>query len=195
MLQIPVSKTKIIPPSRRPQLLTRKRLLDFMYEALDKKLTLVTAPAGYGKTSLLIDLINDEGGDWKNCWLALDELDQEPQRFAAYFIAAIQHQFPEFGKQSQSILENMKSFDQDMERLMVTLINEIVEYVNEFFVIILDDFHLLENIPSIKNFINRFIQLMPENCHLIISRSEEHTSELQSQSNLVCRLLLEKKKK
>ena len=43
----------------------------------------------------------------------------------------------------------MKSFDQDMERLMVTLINEIVEYVNELFVIILDDFHLLENIPSI----------------------------------------------
>ncbi|MFN3491747.1 MAG: tetratricopeptide repeat protein, partial [Anaerolineales bacterium] len=169
MSSIPISKTKIIPPSRRPQLLTRKRLLEFMYEALDKKLTLITAPAGYGKTSLLIDLIHDEGNEWKTCWLALDEVDREPQRFAAYFIASIAQQFPEFGKLSNEILDSMKSFDQDMERLLVTLINEILEHTSGLFVVILDDFHLVEEVQSIRNFVNRFIQLMPENCRLIIS--------------------------
>ncbi|MBX3036192.1 MAG: tetratricopeptide repeat protein [Anaerolineales bacterium] len=169
MSSIPISKTKIIPPSRRPQLLTRKRLLEFMYEALDKKLTLISAPAGYGKTSLLIDLIHDEGNEWKNCWLALDELDREPQRFAAYFIASISQQFKEFGKQSNDVLDNMKSFDQDMERLLVTLINELLEHTSGLFVVILDDFHLVEEVQSIRNFVNRFIQLMPENCNLIIS--------------------------
>ncbi|NJN79981.1 MAG: hypothetical protein HC797_05645 [Anaerolineales bacterium] len=168
MSSIPISKTKIIPPSRRPQLLKRKRLLDLMYEALDKKLTLLSAQAGYGKTSLLIDLMNDDN-EWKNCWLALDELDSEPQRFAAYFIASIKQQFPEFGKQSNDVLDHMSSFDKDMERLIVTLINELTESVNEFFVIILDDFHLVEESQPIINFVNRFIQLMPENCHLIIS--------------------------
>lgn len=169
MPSIPISKTKIIPPKRRKQLLTRKRLLEFMYEALDKKLTLISAPAGYGKTSLLIDLIHDEGNDWKYCWLALDEVDREPQRFATYFIASITQQFPEFGKQSNDVLENMKSFDQDMERLLVTMINELIENINELFIIMLDDFQLVEESESIKKFINRFVQLMPETCRLVIS--------------------------
>ncbi len=169
MSPIPVSKSKIIPPSRRPQLLTRKRLLEFMYEALDKKLTLLSAPAGYGKTSLLIDLIHDEGNDWKNCWLALDELDREPQRFASYFVASIAQQIPSFGTQSNDVLDNMSSFDENAERLLVTLINELIENTNDICVIILDDFHLVEGVTAITNFINRFVQLMPENCHLIIS--------------------------
>lgn len=169
MSPIPVSKSKVIPPSRRPQLLTRRRLLEFMYESLDKKLTLISAPAGYGKTSLLIDLIHDEGNDWKSCWLALDELDREPQSFAAYFIASIRQQFPEFGRQANDVLDTMKSFDRDMERLIVTLINELIENTNELCVIILDDFHLVEDVGTITNFVNRFVQLMPENCHLVIS--------------------------
>lgn len=169
MSSIPISKTKIIPPTRRPQLLLRKRLLELMYEALDKKLTLISAPAGYGKTSLLIELAHDEGNEWKICWLALDELDREPQRFAAYFIASLNQQFPEFGNQSNDVLDNMKSFDQDMERLLVTIINELLEHTAGLFVVILDDFHLVEDIPSIRSFINRFLQLMPENCHVVIS--------------------------
>lgn len=169
MSPIPVSKSKIIPPSRRPQLLTRKRLLEFMYEALDKKLTLISAPAGYGKTSLLIDLIHDEDNDWKTCWLALDELDREPQRFASYFVASIQRQFPEFGKQSNNALDRMKSFDHDMERFLVALINELMESTSEICIIIIDDFHLVEDVKAIINFINRFVQLMPENCRLVIS--------------------------
>ncbi|MBL8099458.1 MAG: tetratricopeptide repeat protein [Anaerolineales bacterium] len=169
MSPIPVSKSKVIPPSRRPQLLTRKRLLEFMYEALDKKLTLISAPAGYGKTSLLIDLIHDEDKDWKTCWLALDELDREPQRFASYFVASIAQQIPAFGAQSNDVLDSMSSFDGNAERLLVTLINELMESTNEICIIILDDFHLVEDVVAITTFINRFVQLMPENCHLVIS--------------------------
>ncbi|MBL8062332.1 MAG: tetratricopeptide repeat protein [Anaerolineales bacterium] len=167
MTSIPISKTKIIPPRRREELLERKRLLDMLFEAMEKKLVLVSAPAGYGKTSLLIDLVLNS--EYKCCWLSLDELDREPQRFAAYLTASIAQQFPGFGVQSNAVLEGMTSFEAGMERLTVSLVNEAFESIKEHFILILDDFHLLQDVTLIAEFLNRFIQLVDDNCHIVIS--------------------------
>ncbi len=153
-------------PARRPELLSRARLLDILYGRLDRRLIIVSAPAGYGKTSLLIDLAHQS--ELTFCWLALDALDSDPQRFISYLIAAIAERFPHFGGRARSVLNGLTSFEEGRESLLVTLVNEIHDEIPEHFVLVLDDFQFLDGVPSIQAFINRFVQLMDESCHLVL---------------------------
>lgn len=162
-----MTRTKVVLPRRRSDLLTRQRLLNLLYELLDDKLIIVAAPAGYGKTSLLVDFA--ENANWPVCWYALDSLDQAPERFLTYFIAAIEQRFPGFGSQAQAALNAALQGAFDIERVVTAIINDIYEHIHEHFLIVLDDYHLVSGTKEIDDFINRFVQDVGENCHLVIS--------------------------
>ena len=167
-IETSISRTKIVVPERRADLLSRTRLLALMYQMVDKKLALISAPAGYGKTSALIDFAHQS--DLPVCWLSLDTLDRDPQRFIGYFIAAISQSFSNFGGQAKALLTEITSFEpKQMEGLVVALVNDLYEHASEHFIVILDDYHLVDYVEEIQHFINRFVQLVDENCHLIIS--------------------------
>jgi ATP/maltotriose-dependent transcriptional regulator MalT/DNA-binding SARP family transcriptional activator len=165
--EIPISKTKIILPRRRVDLLSRSRLLDILNERLDRRLIIVSAPAGYGKTSLLIDLAHQS--ELAFCWLNLDPLDTDPQRFLAYLIAALEERFPQFGRRSRSVLNGLTGIEEGLEPLLVTLVNEIHDEIPEHFVLVLDDYHFLDGAAPIQSFINRLVRLMDDNCHVVLS--------------------------
>ncbi len=166
-IDFPVTRTKVLIPRRRPELVTRQRLLDTLYELLDYKLLLVAAPAGYGKTSLLIDFISKS--ELPFCWYSLDPLDRDPQRFIAHFISSINVRFPKFGDTPAQMLNNSNQERLNTDSLVTAIINDLYEKVREHFVIILDDYHLVRESKLVDQFISRFIQDSDENVHVVIA--------------------------
>ncbi len=167
-MAIPVIRTKVMVP-RRSGLLSRQRLIDLMYDLLDYKLIIVAAPAGYGKTALLVDMAHEL--EIPVCWLAIDELDRDPQRFIAHFIAALAQRFPGVERYSKATLEAQSTAggELDLDQVVATLVNELYEHAGEHFVIILDDYHWVDEIEEINYFIDQFLQYVDENCHMVIS--------------------------
>lgn len=165
--EIPVTRTRILLPRRRSDLLSRKRLLDYLSDALDTKLVIVAAPAGYGKTSLLIDFANQI--EFPVCWYAIDPLDQDLQRFVTHFIASLNLRFPNFGQSSLAVLQNSPQGKIDLDYLVTAVVNDAYENITEHFLIVLDDYHLVDSSKTVNQFVSRFIQDVDENCHLFIT--------------------------
>jgi len=166
-ISIPITRTKLIIPRRRGELLSRPRLLSVLEESIDNRLIIVAAPAGYGKTSLLVDFVNQTLQPV--CWLALDDLDKDPQRFIAHFIASMNAVFPEFGKSCMPALQGMSQARLNLDALVSLVVNDIYETITEHFLFVLDDYHLVEDTQDINYFINRFLMMVDENCHMVIS--------------------------
>jgi LuxR family transcriptional regulator, maltose regulon positive regulatory protein len=163
-MDIPISRTKIALPAHRAEWLTRPRLLELFYELLEFKLILVTAPAGYGKTTFMADVAHQV--DIPTCWFALDELDLDLTRFITHFIASIEARFPGFGTQSLSELHHQNEIN--LDHLTTILANETYAQIRDHFLIILDDYYLVENNPEVRQFISLFIQRTDENCHIAL---------------------------
>ncbi len=164
---LPLTRTKIIIPRRREDIIPRLRLRNILEESLDNRLVIVAAPAGYGKTSLLVDFVRQSS--LPVCWLSLDALDQDPQRMIAHFIAAINQTFPEFGRTCKAALESMPQDRLNLDALVSLIVNDAFDAISEHFIIVLDDYHLVEDNADINYFINRFLLTVDENCHLVIS--------------------------
>ena len=164
---IPLIRTKIIIPRRRSEIISRARLLTILDNVLDLKLLIVAAPAGYGKTSLLVDYYRHLRAPM--CWYALDPLDIDLKRFLAHFIASITERFPEFGEQSRAALADLHQDDLNLDPVISAIVNDAFEHVDEHFIFVLDDYHLVRDSKPIELFMNRIIQEATENFHFIIA--------------------------
>ena len=111
MVSTPVLATKLFAPARRSQLVARPRLADQLDTTLDEshRLTLVSAPAGFGKTTLLAEWLSAVPAGRSVAWLSLDQRDNDPALFWAYLIAALQTAAPGVGADALSLLRSSPS--------------------------------------------------------------------------------------
>ncbi|RIK35432.1 MAG: LuxR family transcriptional regulator, partial [Chloroflexi bacterium] len=152
-----------IPQARQPQdVLPRPRLIERLQAGLARKLTLISAPAGYGKTMLLAEWMPQI--ERRVAWLSLDETDNDLTRFLTYFIAALQRLKTDFG---QALLVALQSPQPpSIERLTTALVNEIIPL--DPFALVLDDYHLIQQ-QAIHTAIAFMLNHLPSNMHLILT--------------------------
>lgn len=165
--------TKLAVPLKRSVSVARSRLLTQANEhLLDgaeflRKLTLVSAPAGYGKTVMVSEWL--QGAGFPVAWLSLDESDNDPNRFMAYFIAAIQSVHAEFGKSIQAMIQTPQP--PPMEVLLTIFVNELV-FLPSLLSLVLDDYHVITNI-TIHRQISFLLEHLPGRVHLVIITRED----------------------
>src|SRR4028118_479014 len=138
----PILATKLYVPPPQPRVVPRPRLIERLNEGLHRKLTLVSAPAGFGKTTLLSDWL--AGCQRPAAWLSLDERDSDPTRFLSYVVAALQTIAPNIGEGVLGTLQSPRP--PPTESILTALLNEIVT-VPDNFVLVLDDYHAIDARP------------------------------------------------
>lgn len=147
-------------------MLRRQRLLDFIHEYIDRKLLLVSASAGYGKTSLLVDFASDT--ELPVCWYSLDSSDRDPRVFLEYLIASIRRKFPRFGGRSAALLENAEP-QLNLDSFVGALVADIQNDIDSYFVLALDDYHFVDNSVAVNQIVDRLLHYLPDNVHLILA--------------------------
>lgn len=142
-------------------------MLDFLHEYIDRKLLLISAGAGYGKTTLLVDFVHDT--DLTTCWYGLDPADRDPRLFVEYLLASIARVYPGFGERTRQAVRGGASLSGGADEVVGTLVNEMVETIPEWFVLILDDFQEVEDSADVCALLTTLLAYLPEHCHLIIA--------------------------
>jgi LuxR family transcriptional regulator, maltose regulon positive regulatory protein len=169
-MSAPVLATKLYTPPPRPQAVVRPRLMARLNEGLQagRKLALISAPAGFGKTTLVsewISTLTPEGV--RVAWLSLDEGDSDLARFLTYFIAAVQTLVPHFGEGILSALPAALPTD----TLLTSLLNEIATLPDQI-ILVLDDYHTLDSKP-IDEALTYLIDHLPPQLQLVITTRED----------------------
>lgn len=159
-------RTKLHRPQTTADLVSRPRLFERLEQGLNRKLSLICAPAGYGKSTLAASWL--ESCARQAAWLSLDEMDGELHRFLTYVVAAIQTIFPGGCAQTLSLLQSPQT--PPPEYLTTTLINEIAA-LDQTFILVLDDYHRL-NQAAIHLFMSRLIDHIPTQMQLVIISRE-----------------------
>jgi LuxR family maltose regulon positive regulatory protein len=164
-------RTKLLPPRPSPELLSRPRLMERLQSNLAQPVTLVTANAGSGKTTLVADFLRTHERQF--VWYQLDHTDSDPLVFLSYLTHGIQQVIPSFGEALFSYLhESAGELSQHPERGVDVLLYEVLERVEQQLILVLDDYHHLGPDTAVHTVLDRLLAYLPDVLHVILISRE-----------------------
>lgn len=166
---MPVLQTRIKVPPVRPRRVARPGLVIRMNQGLQNKLLLIAAPAGYGKTTLVVDWLAQLPPDFACAWLSLDEGDNDGRRFLNYLIAALEQVQTGFGAAVRALLQAPQPPPD--EAVMTVLINELAALPRPH-ILVLDDYHFIHALQIHKQ-VAFLLDHQPANFHLVLATRED----------------------
>ena len=162
-----ILETKLQPPSLKPNTLHRERLLKLLKNHLERKLVLVTGDAGYGKTTLLAQAI--EEANLSCVFYDLDKGDSDLVVFYSYLVHGLEKLQKGLASRTKGFLEQGGEVGKNYELLFGTLINELVEKRKEELFFVLDDYHALPGDSLVHQALDYFIDHLPDTVHVVVS--------------------------
>jgi LuxR family maltose regulon positive regulatory protein len=159
-------QTKFFVPTPRRSIVQRARLRQRLEAVLAAKLTLIAAPAGFGKTTVVADWLASRAPDGPVvAWLSLDQGDDDPASFWTYLVAALHAGLPAVGASALAVLQSAQP--PRIEAVLTTLLNELGT-VRDNVVLVLDDYHLIDT-PDIHAGMAYLIDHLPPSTHLVVA--------------------------
>lgn len=160
-------RTKLLPPRPAPALLHRPRLTERLLANLSSPVTLVTANAGSGKTTLVADFVRTNAPRF--VWYQLDHTDADPSVFLSYLAHGIRQAVPDFGDVVLSYLQQAAGeLARQPERGIDVLLNQVLDKVEQQLIIVLDDYHHLGKETAVHRMVDRLLSYLPDVLHIII---------------------------
>jgi ATP-dependent transcriptional regulator len=162
----PLLETKLYVPRLRRGLVARPRLIERMRRGAESKLTLISAPPGFGKTTLLAEWLASAPARAQSvAWLSLDQADNQPVSFWTYLITALQTVAPGVGASGLALLQEPKP--PPIETVLATLLNQLSGVPNEI-VLVLDDYHEVDT-HDIQGGMAFLLEHLPHQLHLVVT--------------------------
>jgi ATP/maltotriose-dependent transcriptional regulator MalT/DNA-binding SARP family transcriptional activator len=167
MSEYPVHIEKVQAPPLRDDILARERLLDWLAVKVHNRVVLLTAEAGYGKTTLLADFARRTR--LRVLWFRLDRGDRDWVGFIAYLVAAVRVHVPDFGSATASLLRETASSAPSRDSVLDTFLRELGELPTEPAAIVFDDFHLVDDSPDARHVVRELLTRAPERLSFVFA--------------------------